>query len=145
MIINREENINRPCSPDIMLGAYLMSHLRHHCEHCGTQATPQWRKGWYSEVLGRSVLLCNACGLKYHKNQFCPYCKYVYGKEHSTKHEDGWICCRLCQRRVHTQCEFKYGGGTQFSSPNDYVCPSCRVPQYPAPIRPQPQQGIMAD
>src|SRR5437868_114074 len=48
-------------SPDILLGAYLMSHLRTACENCGTTSTPQWRKGWFSGKL--TVML--------HKNSFC--------------------------------------------------------------------------
>ena len=42
---------------DEALGAYLMCHLRQYCEGCGTPDTPQWRKGWHSEVLQHSVLL----------------------------------------------------------------------------------------
>lgn len=70
----------RPCSPDVTLGAYFISHLNQICENCGVTETPQWRKGWYSNVLQHTVLLCNKCGLKYMKNQFCPYCMYVYYK-----------------------------------------------------------------
>lgn len=52
---------------DETAGAYLISHLRPYCENCGTFETSQWRKGWTSGLLTHSVLLCNACGLKYHK------------------------------------------------------------------------------
>jgi hypothetical protein len=124
---------NRAYSPDIDMGAYLISHIRQHCENCGTLATPQWRKGWYSDVLNRSVLLCNAvsshliltqqCGLKYHKNQFCPYCKYVYGKEHD-KVEDGWLICQTCGRWVHLECEKK--NNQRLDSNLNYSCPGCR-------------------
>jgi len=113
----------RAYSPDIDLGAYLISHMRHLCENCGTFNTPQWRKGWYSDVLSRSVLLCNACGLKYHKNQFCPYCKYVYGKEHD-KTEDGWLTCQTCGRWVHIECERKHNSGLDEVA--IYHCPGCR-------------------
>jgi len=115
------EMIERPNSPDIMLGAYLVSHLRQHCENCGTLQTPQWRKGWHSDVLNHSVLLCNACGLKFHKNQFCPYCKYVYGKEQ--KITNIWLTCEYCTRWVHVDCETQYGG-CQNNQP--YACPDCR-------------------
>jgi hypothetical protein len=33
--------------PDIVMGAFFLSHLRISCEHCGVLDTPQWRKGWY--------------------------------------------------------------------------------------------------
>jgi len=114
----------RSSSPDIVEGATLLSHLRHFCENCGTFATPQWRKGWHSEVLNRSVLLCNACGLKYHKNQFCPYCFYVYGKEqHKTPNH--WLTCQMCGRWVHGECEEALGGGS-YDRNQLYACPECR-------------------
>jgi len=118
--------------PDILLGAYLMSHLRQYCENCGTFETPQWRKGWYSDVLHRSVLLCNACGLKYHKNQYCPYCHYVYGKEQEKQVfsgdalECGWITCQSCGRWCHTDCEKQYGSEKNLLNPRSYSCPNCR-------------------
>jgi len=113
--------IERPGSPDVLLGAYLVSHLRQHCENCGTLNTPQWRKGWHSEVLNHSVLLCNACGLKFHKNQFCPYCKFVYSKEQ--KISSAWLTCEYCGRWVHGECEAEHGG-CQNSQP--FACPDCR-------------------
>lgn len=110
-------------TPDIMLGAYLMSHLRHYCENCGTYDTPQWRKGWFSDVLNRSVLLCNACGLKYHKNQYCPYCRYIYGKEQD-RTSNIWATCQCCGRWVHSECERKFSN-VDVNAPN-YNCPNCR-------------------
>jgi len=107
----------------------LVSHLRQHCENCGTLSTPQWRKGWHSEVLNHSVLLCNACGLKFHKNQFCPYCKYVYGKEQ--KISNIWLTCEYCARWVHVDCETQYGG---CHNNQPYACPDCRNGVTPATI-----------
>lgn len=115
---------DRTASPDVLLGAYLMTHFRQTCENCGTFETPQWRKGWYSEMLGRSVLLCNACGLKYHKNQFCPYCRYVYGKEQD-RVRDGWLTCGHCGRWVHGECEQLFGDNKNGISTH-YTCPGCR-------------------
>lgn len=100
-----------------------MSHLRQYCENCATYDTPQWRTGWYSDVLGRPVLLCNACGLKYHKNQFCPYCFYVYGNREHNKTFNTWLTCTKCDRMVHVDCEAKYAGG--HSQSHNYVCPTC--------------------
>jgi len=132
---------DRPCSPDVLLGTYLVSHLRHFCENCGTLDTPQWRKGWHSEILNRSVLLCNACGLKYHKNQYCPYCRYVYGKEEE-KMDAVWLTCQSCGRWVHIDCEKKCGMGLLLEEKESvtnsdfrhvagapsyhYSCPNCR-------------------
>jgi hypothetical protein len=121
--------IERPCSPDIMLGAYLVTHLQQRCENCGITDTPQWRKGWFSNILNRSVVLCNACGLKYNKNQFCPYCMYVYYKEEDKKSKNTWLICEACQRWVHAECEQQYGGKEQvqqWSQFHSYLCPGCR-------------------
>jgi len=115
-------------SADILLGAYLINHLRSHCENCGTFNTPQWRKGWFSTVLNRSVLLCNACGLKYHKNQFCPHCMFVYSKEHD-RVSNGWLVCSFCTRWVHNDCEVKHGTyfKTTDGSTKPYACPDCKA------------------
>ena len=118
--------IERPCSPDVLLGAYLISHLQQRCENCGISNTPQWRKGWYSTILNRSVVLCNACGLKYNKNQFCPYCMYVYYKEVDKKSKNTWLTCEQCHRWVHIECERKCGDLSNFQPFQSYYCPSCR-------------------
>jgi len=120
---------DRPCSPDIVLGAYLVTHLQQRCENCGITDTPQWRKGWFSTILARSVVLCNACGLKYNKNQFCPYCMYVYYKEEDKKSKNTWLICDTCQRWVHAECEQTHGGKEQVQQWNrfhTYLCPGCR-------------------
>lgn len=121
------ESGSRPCSPDVFVGAYLVSHLQPRCENCNTPETPQWRKGWHSEILGRNVILCNACGLKYNKNQYCPYCYYVYYKEEDKKDIDSWVACDECQRWVHIECEMKCGGRKNFNPFESYRCPSCRA------------------
>ncbi len=152
-------------SPDILLGAYLMTHLRNACENCGTTNTPQWRKGWYSgtyileiwnillfstivsrtqpccllrfvtfltltlEILNRSVLLCNACGIKWAKKQFCPHCNYIYGKE-VDKQSDAWLVCTSCSRWVHFDCEKRHREEMGVTSPlslynGQYFCSGC--------------------
>jgi len=121
LALAHNSEIERPGSPDVLLGAYLVSHLRQHCENCGTLSTPQWRKGWHSEVLNHSVLLSNACGLKFHRNQFCPYCKYVYSKEQ--KISSVWLTCEYCGRWAHNECEAEHGG---FQNSQHYACPDCR-------------------
>eukprot|EP01115_Flamella_aegyptia_P001448 TRINITY_DN123_c0_g1_i1.p1 TRINITY_DN123_c0_g1~~TRINITY_DN123_c0_g1_i1.p1 ORF type:complete len:179 (+),score=45.73 TRINITY_DN123_c0_g1_i1:325-861(+) len=103
------EQLNNNNDPDILLGAYLMAHLRNTCENCGTTNTPQWRKGWYSALLGRTVLLCNACGIKYAKNQFCSHCNFIYSKEHGNHHDsDIWLTCATCYRWTHIDCEKRW-------------------------------------
>jgi len=104
----------RPSSPDILLGAYLISHLKTCCENCGATDTPQWRRGYYSEILGKYTNLCNKCGIKYNKNQFCLYCKYIYGKEQD-KASNVWLTCNGCGRWSHIQCELSQGEEKFFS------------------------------
>lgn len=118
---------DRPCSPDIMLGAYLVNHLQQRCENCGTGETPQWRKGWFSSILNRTVVLCNACGLKFNKNQYCPYCMYVYYKEEDKKAQNTWVSCDTCHRWVHIECELKYGAEA-VAGFQQYRCPACKNP-----------------
>jgi hypothetical protein len=120
---NQPPEFERPSSPDINLGAYLVSHLRTVCENCGVTETPQWRRGYWSSVLNTYTMLCNKCGLKYHKSQFCPYCHFVYGKE-MEKDPKIWLTCNSCGRWVHIECEFQRGGD---SSIGVYKCPDCRT------------------
>jgi len=113
---------------DEMVGAVLISHLRQHCENCATYITPQWRKGWFSDILNHSVLLCNACGLKFNKGQFCSYCKFVYGKEQ--RMGEIWLACDQCTRWVHRKCEEEHGGNL---NDRTFKCVDCRsgiVPNY---------------
>jgi GATA zinc finger len=121
-------------SPDVLLGAYLLGHLHPHtCEHCGTHETPQWRKGWVSDVLQRSVLLCNACGIKYHKNQYCSYCREIYGKD--VREGAEWIGCNTCGKLVHRKCEeyWMHGSQTKTYQGAAYCCPNCIRGQH-APV-----------
>ena len=61
------------------------------CENCNSETTPQWRKGWYNTVLNKTVSLCNACGIKYAKNQFCTcmnFFHFLYDSLPSATHFD---------------------------------------------------------
>jgi hypothetical protein len=94
------------------------SNIRH-CAHCKTTVTPLWRKGWTLNTNSKPVSLCNACGIRYSKNQFCPYCYYIYNKLEEPYNADErrpdllapnrsiptWIRCELCFRWVHFKCE----------------------------------------
>jgi len=90
-----------------------------HCAHCKTTVTPLWRKGWTLNSNSKPVSLCNACGIRYSKNQFCPYCYYIYNKLEEPYNADDrrpdllapnrsiptWIRCEQCFRWVHFKCE----------------------------------------
>jgi hypothetical protein len=57
---------------DVLLATFLLSNLKPICSNCGSTNTPQWRKGWWSNLLQRSIFLCNACGLRFHKVRHPP-------------------------------------------------------------------------
>jgi len=92
-----------------------------HCAHCKTTSTPLWRKGWTISANSKPVSLCNACGIRYSKNQFCPYCYYIYNKLEEPYNADErrpdllapnrtiptWIRCEQCFRWVHFKCELE--------------------------------------
>ena len=121
---HHQHHIGSPSLDDEILGAYFISSLCNRCEQCGTTQTPQWRKGWYSKLLNRAVILCNACGLKYSKYQYCPYCNYIYYKGEDWNSKYVWISCDNCPRWVHVDCEKKHKHGT-FYYDNKYLCPTC--------------------
>lgn len=57
------------------------------CISCGATKTPYWREAW-----ANSVLLCNACGLRYSKfRRRCVDCSYVPRKE-----DKGSRACSKC-------------------------------------------------
>lgn len=126
---------------DVLVGAFFLQHLHPYCENCGASDTPQWRKGWVSSLLGREVLLCNACGLKYHKGQFCPHCKFVYGKEHDRHVRNSWLRCVQCSRWTHGKCEEKACGVSMHQLNHEYFqCVDCRNQVNPSHITQHAQE-----
>ncbi|KAL3537447.1 hypothetical protein ACH5RR_000813 [Cinchona calisaya] len=72
---------------------------------------------------------CDACGRLFVKGNYCPVCLKVYRDSESTP----MVCCDVCQRWVHCQCDgisdakylqFQVDGNLQ------YVCPTCRGESY---------------
>lgn len=64
---------------------------RRRCESCGTRKTPYWRDGWES-----GILLCNACGIRFHKyRKLCGICKCVAKKD-----EKGHLQCPKCFDKI---------------------------------------------
>eukprot|EP00761_Pharyngomonas_kirbyi_P006016 gb/GECH01006022.1/.p1 GENE.gb/GECH01006022.1/~~gb/GECH01006022.1/.p1 ORF type:complete len:278 (+),score=54.87 gb/GECH01006022.1/:1-834(+) len=98
-----------------------------HCANikCQTTETPLWRKGWQLPS-GKRVRLCNACGLHYKKNHYCPYCNQVYRESDADEVENPWIGCNTCQRWVHRHCEESKGDKNYLISNQTYNCPFCR-------------------
>lgn len=64
---------------------------RRRCESCGTRKTPYWRDGWES-----GILLCNACGIRFHKyRKLCENCRCVAKKD-----EKGHLQCPKCFDKI---------------------------------------------
>lgn len=72
---------------------------------------------------------CDACGRLFVKGNYCPVCLKVYRDSESTP----MVCCDICQRWVHCQCDGisdeKY---LQFQVDGNlpYACPTCRGNSY---------------
>lgn len=61
------------------------------CASCKVKKTPYWREGW-----DKSVLLCNACGIRYQKyKKFCLKCRCIARKD-----EKGRLHCPECQDKL---------------------------------------------
>lgn len=75
-------------------GDYLQRHgtaRKKCCASCKTKKTPYWRDGWE-----KSVLLCNACGIRYQKyRKYCMTCLSIARKD-----EKGRLHCPDCLEKL---------------------------------------------
>lgn len=97
--------------------ALILYTIDKRCDNCGETDTSMWRRGRHDKKLNIRVTLCNPCGLRYSKKQFCPHCNYIYKKhEINVKY---WTTCIICDQSTHINC--------LPSKPNDlqYICPNC--------------------
>ncbi|KAI9116674.1 hypothetical protein K1719_012332 [Acacia pycnantha] len=109
-----------PPHKNVSSGPYLCSkHTR--CHSCGSNVpgnglSVRWFLGY---------TCCDACGRLFVKGNYCPVCLKVYRDSESTP----MVCCDICQRWVHCQCDnisdekylqFQVDGNLQ------YRCPTCR-------------------
>lgn len=83
--------------------AWLLYNISKICGHCEVNKSPLWRKGWYDDILSHNIVLCNACGIKFSKNQYCFVCKYIYNHRDVVRNPD-WIYCNICDRYTHIDC-----------------------------------------
>lgn len=90
---------------------------------CQTSQTPLWRKGWVNSD-GKTIMLCNACGLHYKKGHYCMYCNQIYRESDADDHSNPWIGCDRCSRWVHQKCE--EANGHDCKKQKSYLCPDCR-------------------
>ncbi|KAK4770620.1 hypothetical protein SAY87_031152 [Trapa incisa] len=109
-----------PPHKNVSTGPYMCpKHTR--CHSCGSNVpgnglSVRWFLGY---------TCCDACGRLFVKGNYCPVCLKVYRDSESTP----MVCCDLCQRWVHTQCDdisdekylqFQADGNLQ------YICVTCR-------------------
>jgi len=131
---NNDAEMEDKSDEDEVFGAYMLEHLIPQCKQCGVRETPQWRRGWADTWLHQPVLLCNACGLKFAKKLFCPFCCCIYRREDDRFMVNMWISCSACSRPVHTDCERKKSHhpviDSWLAAPHDYRCPDCRPKEY---------------
>ncbi|CAK9154017.1 unnamed protein product, partial [Ilex paraguariensis] len=110
----------QPPHKNVSSGPYLCpKHTR--CHSCGSNVpgnglSVRWFLGY---------TCCDACGRLFVKGNYCPVCLKVYRDSESTP----MVCCDVCQRWVHCQCDgisdekylqFQVDGNLQ------YVCATCR-------------------
>lgn len=70
-----------------VLQEVVKSSKRRRCESCGTRRTPYWRDGWEP-----GIILCNACGIRFHKyRRHCEKCYCIAKKD-----DKGRIHCPKC-------------------------------------------------
>ncbi|GAB2300161.1 hypothetical protein Dimus_034201 [Dionaea muscipula] len=110
----------QPPHKNVSSGPYLCpKHTR--CHSCGSNVpgnglSVRWFLGY---------TCCDACGRLFTKGNYCPVCLKVYRDSESTP----MVCCDICQRWVHCQCDSisdeKY---LQFQVDGNlpYTCPTCR-------------------
>lgn len=96
--------------------AYLLYTVGKRCANCLVDQSPVWRRGWYDALSHSNVFLCNACGLKYLKKQYCPYCCAVYcvGDLGTGAH---WIQCQGCLSHCHVKCAQEVLGNSALDKP----------------------------
>ncbi|KAF7153315.1 hypothetical protein RHSIM_Rhsim01G0128500 [Rhododendron simsii] len=110
----------QPPHKNVSNGPYLCpKHTR--CHSCGSNVpgnglSVRWFLGY---------TCCDACGRLFVKGNYCPVCLKVYRDSESTP----MVCCDVCQRWVHCQCDgisddkymqFQVDGNLQ------YKCATCR-------------------
>jgi len=93
---------------------------------CRKHLSTLWRS---CNLDGRKVHFCNACGLRFKKGKYCPFCFYIYYDSKVTT--EGWIQCSKCELWMHRYC---YERLTEHKLPKDvtdFTCPPkyCDRPQ----------------
>ncbi|KAG9150669.1 hypothetical protein Leryth_008142 [Lithospermum erythrorhizon] len=110
----------QPPHKNVSSGPYLCpKHTK--CHSCGSRVPGKGLSlRWF---LGYTC--CDACGRLFVKGNYCTVCLKVYRDSESTP----MVCCDICQRWVHCQCdgisdekymEFQVDGNLEYS------CPTCR-------------------
>lgn len=99
-----DDQMSAYCEIDI---AYSLARLSGPiCSNCYTRMTPQWRKGTYNNFMDKYAQLCNSCGLKFSKGQYCDYCFKIYGL--SAIDKSLYYTCTDCGKMDHIDCVGDY-------------------------------------
>jgi hypothetical protein len=69
------------------------------CFSCNVKYSPQWR---HKKINNTSTYLCNACGLRYVKGQYCPVCHITYTQAEINTNQ--WNNCLICHKWTHNYC-----------------------------------------
>lgn len=98
------------------------------CYNCNTTTSPEWR---YCPrpcrihndklYLCNQQYLCNACGLRYYKGQYCPLCYVVYYQKDTNN--ISWKNCIKCNNWTHRYC-IKQSTASNYIK-DDYICKKC--------------------
>uniref|UniRef100_A0A8C4T295 Uncharacterized protein n=1 Tax=Erpetoichthys calabaricus TaxID=27687 RepID=A0A8C4T295_ERPCA len=83
------------------------------CEQCGTRSSPQWH---------HNSLLCDNCYQQTDDSLACLLC----GKPVHVALQKDMMCCQMCKRWIHLECEKPAEDETFGSEREHYVCPLCK-------------------
>lgn len=92
------------------------------CVNCGVKQTSCWRS--ITDNKGNRFDLCNKCGLKYRKGNFCQCCLYIYyvSETKNDSSDDTWVKCLYCPRKSHKVCLEKQSENNVL-----YICNNCKL------------------
>lgn len=81
------------------------------------------RYGWKEDK--RRVRLCNACGLRFQKGNYCFHCHEIFKDMYEVANDKNpWIRCEKCDVWAHKKCAAEVEGST--SGGDCFVCSNCQ-------------------
>ncbi|XP_041102786.1 histone-lysine N-methyltransferase 2C-like isoform X5 [Polyodon spathula] len=83
------------------------------CEQCGTRTSFQWH---------HNCLLCDNCYQQKDMGLSCPLC----GKAIHPDSQKDMLCCQMCKRWIHLDCDRQAENETSVLLKDGYVCTVCK-------------------